>query len=245
MRSRCLHPGQQHGRRCPSSSSSWVRRMRRSRVVSCLASSTQQMNSLRARGVMSFQTSIAVSLAISALRRSAGSLCTTPPGTLWPLTGCRASDSDVPVTAREVQRPNDQEESCPSVGSVRDAHDARGGSDKAAGNPRDPKGTEVSVHPWIDQALHAGSRGKCPPPAKTFPSGVVGRVRWGCLAHGLVTNRTHRPSLVLDDVAAVDPARRPATPTRFAARRSALSRSACRSGSCGGGYGCPVGTECR
>jgi hypothetical protein len=58
-----------------------VRRMRRPRVVTCLASSTQQMNSLRARGVMSSQTSSAVGLAISALRRSPGSLCTTPPGT--------------------------------------------------------------------------------------------------------------------------------------------------------------------
>jgi len=87
VRARCLHPGQQQGRRWPSSSSSWVRRMRRSRVVSCLASSTQQMNSLRANGVMSFQASSAVALAISALRRSTGSLCTTPPGTRWPLTG--------------------------------------------------------------------------------------------------------------------------------------------------------------
>jgi Transposase, Mutator family len=87
VRSRCLHPGQQQGRRWPSSSSSWVRRMRRSRVVACLASSTQQMNSLRAKGVMSFQASSAVALAISALRRSAGSLCTTPPGILGPLTG--------------------------------------------------------------------------------------------------------------------------------------------------------------
>ena len=33
LRSRCVRPGQQHGRRWPSSSSSWVRRMRRSRVV--------------------------------------------------------------------------------------------------------------------------------------------------------------------------------------------------------------------
>ena len=53
LRSRCLQPGQQQGRRWPSSSSSWVRRIRRSRVTSCLASSTQQMNSFRARGVMS------------------------------------------------------------------------------------------------------------------------------------------------------------------------------------------------
>src|SRR5450755_3198273 len=82
VRSRCLQPGQQHGRRWPSSSSSWVRRMRRSRVTSCLASSTQQMNSLRAKGVMSFQASSDVALTISASRRSAGSLWTTPPGTL-------------------------------------------------------------------------------------------------------------------------------------------------------------------
>ena len=62
---------------------------RRSRVVSCLASSTQQMNSLRAKGVMSFQASSAVALAMSALRRSAGNLCTTPPGTRLLLTGQR------------------------------------------------------------------------------------------------------------------------------------------------------------
>ena len=86
VRSRCLHPGQQQGRRWPSSSSSWVRRMRRLRVGSCLASSTQQMNSLRAKGVMSFQATSAVELAISAVRRSAGSLCTTPPGTCLLLT---------------------------------------------------------------------------------------------------------------------------------------------------------------
>jgi hypothetical protein len=93
VRSRCLHPGQQQGRRWPSSSSSWARRMRRSRVVSCLASSTQQMNSLRARGVMSFQAWSAVALAISAWRRSAGSLCTTPPGTRWLLTGATVADA--------------------------------------------------------------------------------------------------------------------------------------------------------
>lgn len=81
VRSRCLHPGQQQGRRWPSSSSSRVLRMRRSRVVACFASSTQQMNSLRARGVMSLQAASAVVLASSASRRSTGSSCTTPPGT--------------------------------------------------------------------------------------------------------------------------------------------------------------------
>jgi hypothetical protein len=79
--SRCLHPGQQQGRRWPSSSSSWVLRMRRFRVISCFASSTQQMNSLRAKGVMSLQAASAAEFAISASRRSAGSSCTTPPGT--------------------------------------------------------------------------------------------------------------------------------------------------------------------
>ncbi len=96
VRSRCVHPGQQQGRRWPSSSSSWVRRMRRSRVVSCLASSTQQMNSLRARGVMSRQASSAVWLEISALLRSRGSVCTTPPGTRGLLTGVRVAG---PITA--------------------------------------------------------------------------------------------------------------------------------------------------
>ena len=89
LRSRWSHPGQQQGRRMPSSSSSCVRRMRGSRVVSCLAFSTQQMNSLRASGVMSFQASSAVGLATSATLRSWGSLCTTPPGTLAPLTASR------------------------------------------------------------------------------------------------------------------------------------------------------------
>jgi len=96
VRSRCAHPGQQQGRRWPSSSSSWVRRIRRSRVVGCLASSTQQMNSLRAKGVMSFQASHAVGFATSALRRSLGSLCTTPPGTRELLTGPRERGEDTP-----------------------------------------------------------------------------------------------------------------------------------------------------
>jgi hypothetical protein len=80
FRSRCGHPGQQHGRRMPCSSSSRVLRMRRSRVGSRFASSTQQMNSLRASGVMSIQAAIATVLVASASRRSPGSGCTVPPG---------------------------------------------------------------------------------------------------------------------------------------------------------------------
>ena len=86
-RSRCAHPGQQQGRRCPSSSSSLVRRTRRSLVIACFAFSTQQMNSLRAMGVMSVHASSADGLAINVARRSCGSLCTTPPGTRWLLMG--------------------------------------------------------------------------------------------------------------------------------------------------------------
>src|ERR1700761_7730043 len=96
VRSRCLQPGQQQGRRRPSSSSSWVRRTRRLRVASCLASSTQQMNSLRASGVMSFHAASASELPISASRKSAGSLCTTPPGTRWLLTGLLAQPNQHP-----------------------------------------------------------------------------------------------------------------------------------------------------
>lgn len=84
---RCLHPGQQQGRRMPSSNSSRVLRMRRFRVTSCFASSTQQMNSLRANGVMSSQAVSAVAFAINVSRRSGGSSCTTPPGTRLLLMG--------------------------------------------------------------------------------------------------------------------------------------------------------------
>jgi len=55
--------------------------MRRFRVVFCFASSTQQMNSFRARGVMSYQASSAAGFATRVSRRSPGNLWTTPPGT--------------------------------------------------------------------------------------------------------------------------------------------------------------------
>ena len=100
VRSRWSHPGQQHGRRWPSSSSSCVRRMRRSRVMSCLASSTQQMNSLRARGVMSFQATSAVGLAINASPRSRGRSCTFPPGTCGRLTAPTVAGQGYPSPSR-------------------------------------------------------------------------------------------------------------------------------------------------
>src|SRR5262249_35859827 len=65
---------------------------------------------------------------------------------------CGASDSEVPVAAREVQCRNDQEEGCPCVGAVREADDARGRRGTATGNTRDPEGADVAVFPWVDQA---------------------------------------------------------------------------------------------
>ena len=55
---------------------------------------------LRAKGVMSFQASSAVVLAISASRRSAGNLWTTPPGTRWPLIGQRYGTPRLVLVAR-------------------------------------------------------------------------------------------------------------------------------------------------
>lgn len=52
-----------------------------------LASSTLQMNTLRAKGVMPFQAASRVVLAINASRRSVGTWCTTPAGTRRPFTG--------------------------------------------------------------------------------------------------------------------------------------------------------------
>lgn len=78
--------------------------MRRFRVAPCLASSTQQMNSLRASGVMSLHAARASVLAISASRRSAGSVCTTPPGTRRLLTGVRLAYSVETVAADEPER---------------------------------------------------------------------------------------------------------------------------------------------
>jgi hypothetical protein len=70
---------------------------------------------------------------------------------------CGASDSEFPVATREIQRPNNQEEGCPSVDAVREAHDASDGRDNAAHNTRDPKDAGVAVLEWRKQASHAGS----------------------------------------------------------------------------------------
>src|SRR5258707_3861113 len=65
----------------------------------------------------------------SSTGRSASTAIVAPAG-VGPGSGsgrCGASDSDVPGATREIQRPNSQEESCPSVDAVREANEDRGG----------------------------------------------------------------------------------------------------------------------
>ena len=71
-----------------------------------------------------------------------------------------ASDREEPTAAREIQRRENQEEGCPPIDAVREAHDARGDLDTAADDTRAPREAEVAVLPWVDEALHAGSRGR-------------------------------------------------------------------------------------
>jgi hypothetical protein len=73
---------------------------------------------------------------------------------------CGASDGEIPIATREIQRRNSQEEGCPSVDAVCEAHDARGGREAATGNTRDPEEAEVAVLPWVDQPVQAGPRGR-------------------------------------------------------------------------------------
>ncbi len=47
-----------------------------------------------------------------------------------------------------------------------------GDRDTATGDTRDPRDAEVAVLPWVDQAVHARSRGREPPPAQAFRSAV-------------------------------------------------------------------------
>lgn len=78
FRSRWRQPAQQQGRRMPELSFEIPTTTRRCLVSMCLAPSTQQIHSLRARGVISFQAVRAVASAVNALHKSAGKLCTVP-----------------------------------------------------------------------------------------------------------------------------------------------------------------------
>ncbi len=78
-----MHPGQQQGRRFPSAISVYVRLMRCALVSGFLASSIQQINSLRAKGVISSHAASDAGRATSFSRKSEGILCTTPPEILF------------------------------------------------------------------------------------------------------------------------------------------------------------------
>ena len=71
----------------PARASSWTARwIRRLRVVLCLAEMTQQIHSLRASGVRSFQAARVVASELRTLRTSTGVLC-RPAGLLSLFTG--------------------------------------------------------------------------------------------------------------------------------------------------------------
>ena len=75
---RWMHPIQQQGRRLPSMSSCTVRSTWFFLVAGVFTSIVQQIHSLRASGVMLSQAASALGEAVSAFRKSVGSLCATP-----------------------------------------------------------------------------------------------------------------------------------------------------------------------
>src|SRR5437879_2707090 len=78
---RWMQPSQQHGRRFPSSSSDCNRWMCWLLVSAFLGQSTQQIHSLRARGVRSCHAARTFGLAVRTRLKSIGTVCTTPPET--------------------------------------------------------------------------------------------------------------------------------------------------------------------
>src|SRR5438477_6407023 len=78
---RWTQPSQQHGRRFPSSSSDCNRWMCCLLVSAFFGQRTQQIHSLRARGVRSCHAARTFWLAIKTRLKSIGTVCTTPPET--------------------------------------------------------------------------------------------------------------------------------------------------------------------
>src|SRR5437667_5160643 len=78
---RCVQPNRKHGRRFPSSSSERNRWMCWLLVSAFLGQSTQQIHSLRARGVRSSHAARAFGRAIKTCLKSIGTAWTTPPET--------------------------------------------------------------------------------------------------------------------------------------------------------------------
>jgi hypothetical protein len=74
-----VQPAQQHGLRMPPFSFESAFSIRILLVSAFLPEVTQQIHSLRARGVMFSHTAPAAGTPVSAFRKSSGILCTTPP----------------------------------------------------------------------------------------------------------------------------------------------------------------------
>ena len=91
---------------------------------------------------------------------------------------CGTSDSQVPGGRREVHRRPRQEhhrepDSHRGEGTPHERNDAKAGQDDTSGKAHACEPAEVAVHEWPDYALHARSRGRCPPRAQASGSGVV------------------------------------------------------------------------
>src|SRR3989440_3962576 len=82
---RWMQPSQQHGRRFPSSSSDCNRWMWLLLVADFFGQTTQQIHSLRARGVRSSHAARTLGLAIRTRLKSTGTVCATPPDIAWDL----------------------------------------------------------------------------------------------------------------------------------------------------------------
>src|SRR6266567_2290580 len=78
---RWMQPSQQHRRRFPSNSSDCNRWMCWLLVTAFFGRSTQQIHSLRARGVRSCHAARTFGLALRTRLKSTGTVCTTPPET--------------------------------------------------------------------------------------------------------------------------------------------------------------------
>ena len=91
---------------------------------------------------------------------------------------CGTSDGQVPRCPCEACRRCRQEQHRPPdslrcEGTPHERNGAKADQDDASGNAQAREATEMAVLPWRDYALHAGTRGRSPPPAQPPRSGAV------------------------------------------------------------------------
>jgi hypothetical protein len=106
-----------------------------------------------------------------------------------------ASDGQLPAGERELCRRYGQEHDRPHVRrrvvpAEGERNDAKAGRDGTSGNAHARPPTEVAVFPRRDDASHAGTRGRCPPPTQTSDSCVIGCVHRDASSRG-VASTTH------------------------------------------------------